>query len=318
MMIRLLIVMAVLGTPLGAGAFTQGTPIATDSRIKTFVYNENDVYRLLTYIGYQLNVEFGKKEHIQTISVGDRTGWQIIPSGQRLFIRAMEKEAHTNMTVVTNKRAYQFDLYSAPPGKRGWDELVYVVRFYYPEDERKRRGLSSPAAPAVAPLMGYPTGGFSPDPGFGGGSGYGGMSAPPSATTQYGMAPPRSVPPPSGAMSYGGSGGNREARDFGGGAMPPPTFSGGPRGSHNYNYSFTGDKVLLPNQMFDDGRQTYLQYSPGRHVPQLFAVTADGREQEMRLNSSNQYLTVPGVYSRLTLRQGGRYACIYNEMRPQL
>lgn len=116
-----------------AGAQTS-TPIVSDSRIKTFVYNENDVFSVLTHYGYQSNIEFGKHEVIQTVSVGDRVAWQIVPAGQRLFIKALEEKAHTNMTVVTNKRAYQFDLRSS--GRQPLhpsEELVYVVRFFYPE-----------------------------------------------------------------------------------------------------------------------------------------------------------------------------------------
>ncbi len=119
-------------------AFVTGTPVPTDSRIKTFVYNANDVYRVLTHYGYQMNIEFGEEEEINTISVGDRSGWQITPDENRIFVRAMEDKAHTNMTVVTDQRTYQFDLYSAQPGQQGWDELVYVVRFYYPSDRSHR------------------------------------------------------------------------------------------------------------------------------------------------------------------------------------
>ena len=109
-------------------------PVLTDSRIKTFVYNENDVFSILTHYGYQSNVEFSKNEQIQTVSVGDRIGWQIIPAGRRLFIRALEENAHTNMTVITSKRAYQFDLRSSGNVPlHPSDELVYVARFFYPD-----------------------------------------------------------------------------------------------------------------------------------------------------------------------------------------
>jgi type IV secretion system protein VirB9 len=111
-----------------------GVPIVSDSRIKTLVYNPNDVYSLLTHYGYQSNVEFGPRETVQTISVGDRIAWKIVPAGNRLFIKAMEEGAHTNMTVVTNKRAYQFDLRASNRAAlHPSEELVYVVRFFYPD-----------------------------------------------------------------------------------------------------------------------------------------------------------------------------------------
>lgn len=132
------------------------TPIATDSRIKTFVYNPNEVFAVTTHYGYQSNIELGPRETIDTVSVGDRVGWQIIPAGRRLFIRAMEENAHTNMTVVTNLRAYQFDLRSSSAeAVFGSEELTYVIRFYYPEDAAA--GIPMPpsvaATPAPMPVM---------------------------------------------------------------------------------------------------------------------------------------------------------------------
>ena len=111
-------------------------PVATDSRIKTFVYSENDVFNLVTHYGYQSNIEFGTAEDVQTISVGERSSWQIVPAGRRLFVRALTTNAHTNMTVITNKHAYQFDLTSVPTPSTPSEELAYVVRFFYP-GERK-------------------------------------------------------------------------------------------------------------------------------------------------------------------------------------
>lgn len=130
-------------SPLSAHA---ETAIVTDSRIKTFVYNENEVFNVVTHYGYQSNIEFGNNESIQTVSVGDRVGWQIVPAGRRLFVRAMEDNAHTNMTVVTNKRAYQFDLREAGTAALlPSEELVYVVRFYYPDEPGQ-----TPPAPIVS------------------------------------------------------------------------------------------------------------------------------------------------------------------------
>ena len=149
-----------LALPLPASA-QQQRPVVTDSRIKTLVYNENDVYSLLTHYGYQANIEFGPKERIETVSVGDRVGWQIIPAGRRLFVRPLEEGAHTNMTVITTLRTYQFDLKASIGGDiKPNEELVYVVRFYYPEDDLSHMAPSytsqvpvSPPAAAAMPVQ---------------------------------------------------------------------------------------------------------------------------------------------------------------------
>jgi type IV secretion system protein VirB9 len=110
-------------------------PVVSDSRVKTFVYNENEVYTVLTQYGYQTNIEFARGETIETISVGDRVSWQIIPAGRRLFIQTLQDDAQTNLTVVTDRRAYQFDLKSTGHTKGNEDRLVYVARFYYPDED---------------------------------------------------------------------------------------------------------------------------------------------------------------------------------------
>lgn len=128
-------------------------PVVSDSRVKTFVYNENEIFPIYTQYGYQTNIEFGLGEDIQTISVGDRVSWQIIPAGRRLFIQTIQENAHTNLTVVTNRRAYQFDLRSVNGKKTDEDKLVYVARFYYPDEvKRPRAGIQAPDQLVAAPV----------------------------------------------------------------------------------------------------------------------------------------------------------------------
>jgi len=117
-------------------AYEVPVPVTTDSRIKTFVYNENEVFNVVTHYGYQSNIEFSNQETIDTISVGNRVPFQIVPSGKRLFIRAQTANARTNMTVVTNKRTYQFDIAAVPAPVMPNEELVYVIRFFYPDDRK--------------------------------------------------------------------------------------------------------------------------------------------------------------------------------------
>ncbi|MFM9889342.1 MAG: TrbG/VirB9 family P-type conjugative transfer protein [Rickettsiales bacterium] len=180
--------------PLASSA----TPIATDSRIKTFVFNANEVYSITTHYGYQSNVEFGTHETIDTVSIGDRVGWQIIPAGRRLFIRAMEENAHTNMTVVTSQRAYQFDLRSSSADAVfGSEELTYVVRFFYPDDRNSGAPMPvsfnapTPLPPvalaAPAPAMPLSTGSIPPRPAL--------AATSPTANYRYTFSGPNTLAP---------------------------------------------------------------------------------------------------------------------------
>jgi len=125
-------------------AYDATQPIVTDKRIRTLIYNENDVFKIVTHYGYQSNIEFGPKEKIMTISIGDQSAWQIIPAERHLFIRALAEHAHTNMTVITNERIYQFDLYAYPKDEEGHDDLAYVIRFYYPQEHEVGIPMSQP------------------------------------------------------------------------------------------------------------------------------------------------------------------------------
>jgi len=109
-------------------------PITTDNRIKTYIFSENEIYRLLVHYGYQTSIEFGEGEKISTISVGDSYAWKISPVGRRLFIKPLQDNMHTNMTIITNRYTYQFDLMSKTPDSKVDNELVYVLRFFYPKE----------------------------------------------------------------------------------------------------------------------------------------------------------------------------------------
>ena len=114
-------------------SFSEEIPVTTDSRIKTLVYNVNEIHQLKFHYGYQSYIEFAENEKIETISIGESFAWRLTPMGQRLFVRPLEVSAHTNMTIITNKRTYHFDIRSGEYDGKIDEELVYVVRFYYPE-----------------------------------------------------------------------------------------------------------------------------------------------------------------------------------------
>jgi type IV secretion system protein VirB9 len=113
-------------------------PVTIDSRIKTYIYNENEIFLIKVYNGYQSSIELGKGEELETLSVGDTFAWKITPVGRRIFIKPLEDNVHTNMTLITNKRTYHFDIISKSPDEEIDKNIVYVLRFYYPEENRRR------------------------------------------------------------------------------------------------------------------------------------------------------------------------------------
>lgn len=101
-------------------------------RLQTVEYRAGQVVQLETAQGYQLSVEFAPDEHIESVAVGDSGAWQVTPNrrGDHLFVKLVQGEAITNMTVVTDVRTYLFDLV---PLSSAAPDMAYVVRFQYPQ-----------------------------------------------------------------------------------------------------------------------------------------------------------------------------------------
>ncbi|AAU03761.1 TrbG/VirB9 family P-type conjugative transfer protein [Rickettsia typhi] len=107
--------------------------LTKDNRIRTYIYNPNEVYLLVLHFGFQSHIEFAKNEEIQNIILGDAYAWKITPLANRLFIKPLEKDIRTNMTIITNKRTYEFDIASTELMIGNERDLVYVIKFYYPK-----------------------------------------------------------------------------------------------------------------------------------------------------------------------------------------
>ena len=105
---------------------------ATDDRIKTLVYDSSEVFRIVSRAGFQTTLEFNNDETIDTISIGDSIGWQLTPAGRRLFIKPLHKSGITNLSVITNRRSYQFELLATSSTSLN-SSHSYVVKFYYPD-----------------------------------------------------------------------------------------------------------------------------------------------------------------------------------------
>jgi type IV secretion system protein VirB9 len=116
-------------------AFAVKEPRATsaDSRLRVMAYSPNEVFRYTGYYGYQGSIEFDIEEVIETISMGDTTSWQLITSANRIFLKPIEQDATTNMTIITNRRLYFFELYAEHANGPADPGLVFSVKFLYPD-----------------------------------------------------------------------------------------------------------------------------------------------------------------------------------------
>lgn len=134
--VRIFLALLLIFSSTIGNAYSGDDPLTTDSRIKTYIYSPNEVFLLVLHYGFQSHIEFGKNESIETITLGDSFAWKITPLDNRLFIKPMERNIRTNMTIITNKKTYQFDLVAKELESGDEKDLVYVVRFQYPKKSR--------------------------------------------------------------------------------------------------------------------------------------------------------------------------------------
>lgn len=110
--------------------------LANDARLASRLYNPDEVVRIEGRLGVQASIAFAEDEHIENVAIGDSAAWQITPNKRAnlLFVKPLAANSRTNMTVVTDRHTYFFDLAASAAGRP-----LYVLRFTYPE------------APATAP-----------------------------------------------------------------------------------------------------------------------------------------------------------------------
>lgn len=110
----------------------------TDPRIKNITYNQNDVYVIHGHYGYSTHITFAEGEVIKLMSPGDSIAWQFNPKNNHLFLQPVEDDADTNLSVLTNKRVYNFELRAGEARSANDPSLSFLVKFRYPEDELKK------------------------------------------------------------------------------------------------------------------------------------------------------------------------------------
>src|SRR5580658_2749196 len=81
----------------------------TDARIRSATYNSNEVYRIRGYVGYHIDLEFETGETFTGLGAGDIEGLAFVGRDNHLFLKPKAFKVATNVTVLTNRRQYQFD-----------------------------------------------------------------------------------------------------------------------------------------------------------------------------------------------------------------
>ena len=101
-----------------------------DPRLVEHVYDEARIVQINGKARVQATIRFSDSEKIENVAIGDSQLWQVTPNKRAnlLFVKPLSTTANTNMTVVTNRHTYLFDLVANPRARP-----LYVLRFTYPE-----------------------------------------------------------------------------------------------------------------------------------------------------------------------------------------
>lgn len=103
------------------------TPLPGDSRLVQFEYDADNTFLLLARPKLVTHIEFGRDEQIVTVAGGDTKNWELTPTSnlRNLFVKPVSEQLETSMTVITNKRSYQFVLRSTGPGAKWYQRVTW-------------------------------------------------------------------------------------------------------------------------------------------------------------------------------------------------
>lgn len=112
-------------------AVNKPTDHNNDKRIKTIVYRANDVMPIKASYKHITHIDLGAGNTIIDVAAGDTESWMFANTANNdgILLKPLTDDAKTNLTIITDKRTYYFDLI-----RSDWTE-TYSVTFKYPEEE---------------------------------------------------------------------------------------------------------------------------------------------------------------------------------------
>lgn len=120
-------------TAVDSWAETLPTKGSVDSRIRTALYSSEEVYRLIGFVGYDIELIFEAGERFAGRGGGDLEAVTIEAYENQVHIKPRAAIVATNLVIYTNRRAYRLDYSaSARHPNPAVDDVMYAVRFTYP------------------------------------------------------------------------------------------------------------------------------------------------------------------------------------------
>jgi len=110
-----------------------------DPRVRVVAYDPEQVIKLHGFVGYQIHFQFAEGETFVNLAAGDNKALDVGYEANHLVLKPLAEKVATNITVITNRRVYQFD-YSASAERPDPDrqDVIYSLRFIYPQEEARK------------------------------------------------------------------------------------------------------------------------------------------------------------------------------------
>ena len=213
-----------------------------DNRIRTFTYSPDVVYNLHCAVGMTTQIALAPGEGlIEDPHIGDSLQWRVSGGPTNIYIKPVRPDLTTSLSLVTNKRIYQFQLFSGSTSN-----YEQMVSFRYPVDEMRLKLQEQEQKQQIATLQ-----------------------AEAAAQKQ----------------------------------APLASLKINPENLH-FGYEVKGDAAFRPENVFDDGRFTYLLMPHLQDLPAAFLVDAEGNLTLVNYVRRGNYLVIERVASRLALKLG--------------
>ena len=90
----------------------------------------------------------------------------------------------------------------------------------------------------------------------------------------------------------------------------------GPAVKRNFDYWYCGSPGLKPEQVWDNGVQTWIRFGAHQALPAIFVLGSDGSESLVNFSIRRGDVVVQRVVRRLVLRRGKLNGCVVNEAFP--
>jgi type IV secretion system protein TrbG len=114
----------------------EAIPVARENRIVRYTYSPDVIFRVFTRPTLHTHIELGEDEGLKEKPVlGDTLEWSASGGPRNLYIKPRHDGIETSMTVVTNKRVYQFQLIAGKAEDGKQQPLFQKVSFDFPDRE---------------------------------------------------------------------------------------------------------------------------------------------------------------------------------------